>query len=113
MHAENDWDIPYTHSEELFSTLLSPLLPPLPPPPSVPSTWTADDWTVYKSKTSERVAAIEKLVTHTEVPKFGTLDVFRRPGTGNKVTLLKTLVGEHDRIGSLEGVQDIIAQLYK
>ncbi|KII86631.1 hypothetical protein PLICRDRAFT_113702 [Plicaturopsis crispa FD-325 SS-3] len=110
-HAENDWDIPYSHSERLFDALFSPLLPTLPNVPKTASDWTAADWAYFQSVLSARAEQTKELVTEADVALFGTTAEFQRPA-GGKVKLVKTLAGGHDHIGEQEGVQDIIRSFF-
>jgi abhydrolase domain-containing protein 12 len=105
VHAENDWDIPYTHSETLFDAILEPLLPSSPTTPT--TSWSQEDWDTFSSVQSERTRVRTNIVTHTEIRHFGTMDEFTRKDEG-KVVLLKTVDGGHNRIGTFEGVQDVI-----
>ncbi|KAJ7163250.1 Alpha/Beta hydrolase protein [Mycena filopes] len=107
-HAENDWEIPYTHSEALFDTFLGPHLPPLPSLPS--NTLNKDDWAVFTEQFSIRKETRDGLVTTVELHNFGTLQEFTE--TGRKVVYLKSLAGGHDHLGVQEGVQDVIGRTF-
>ncbi|KAF9458505.1 hypothetical protein BDZ94DRAFT_1325444 [Collybia nuda] len=65
-HATDDWVIPHTHSDILFTALLEPALPHLPPPRNAlhltPEEVTAEE---------DRRARREELVTHTDLPGVG------------------------------------------
>jgi abhydrolase domain-containing protein 12 len=111
-HADNDWDIPSTHSDTLFNALLEPFLPPLPVPPSTPGTWSAEDWSAFATQQSKRIKGREALVTQTKINNFGTLEEFQRPDA-SKVIILKTLRGGHNKVGMEEGVQSIIRRVFQ
>ncbi|KZT19963.1 alpha/beta-hydrolase [Neolentinus lepideus HHB14362 ss-1] len=114
-HAENDWDIPYTHSEILFTSILDPLLPPLPElPKSAPeiSQLSKDDWSEYVSVQSMRKALREQIVAETVIPNLGTVQELSRGNGDGKVVFVKSFWGGHDRIGLMEGVQDVIGRTF-
>jgi len=110
IHAENDWDIPCTHSETLFDALLEPLLPSA----DTPSTsWSQHDWDKFHTTKSVRARIRNELVTHSEIRHFGTLDEFTRSKDGEgKVIYLKTNDGGHNRMGTFEGVQEVIRSTF-
>ncbi|KAG7443181.1 alpha/beta-hydrolase [Guyanagaster necrorhizus] len=108
-HAENDWDIPYTHSETLFNAFLEPHLPTVKLPTN-PSALSKEDWATFTSQVSARKERREELVTHTKLDNFGTVEEFT---DGNRdVMLVKLLAGRHDFVGVQEGLQDIIGTKY-
>jgi abhydrolase domain-containing protein 12 len=110
VHAEDDWDIPYTHSETLFNTLLEPLLPSTPTPAT---SWSQQDWDKFYAANSLRTSTRKGLVAHAEIRHFGTLDEFTRSKNGDgKVVLLKTNHGGHNQMGTYEGVQDVIRSTF-
>jgi abhydrolase domain-containing protein 12 len=108
-HAENDWDIPYTHSEVLFNAFLDRYLPSLPLPEN-PLTATKELWSEFNAKQQARRAKRRELVIRTDFPKFGTMDEF--VADGRKVVFVKALAGGHDYLGVQEGVQDIIGRTF-
>lgn len=110
-HAENDWDIPHSHSDVLFNALLEPFLPPLPVPPTSPASWSTSDWSAYTLQQARRGEARAALVARTSIPNFGYTEKF--DSDSQKVVLLKTFAGGHDRIGTLEGVQDTIGRVFQ
>ncbi|TFK52363.1 alpha/beta-hydrolase [Heliocybe sulcata] len=115
-HAEDDWDIPYTHSEILFNSILDthlPHLPELPKSASEISQLSKDDWSDYVSAQSMRKALLAQLVTETNIPGFGTIQEVRRGNGDGKVVFVKSLWGGHDRIGLMEGVQDAIGRTFE
>ncbi|EPQ54662.1 alpha/beta-hydrolase [Gloeophyllum trabeum ATCC 11539] len=114
-HAEDDWDIPCAHSDQLFSSILEPLLPRLPDlPKSAPeiSQLTKDDWSDYLSAQSMRKGLRGQMVTETGVPNLGTIQELRRGNGDGKVVYVKPNWGGHDRVGLMEGVQDIIGRTF-
>ncbi|KAF6742569.1 Alpha/Beta hydrolase protein [Ephemerocybe angulata] len=81
-HAEDDWDIPHTHSSALFNAFLDP---------------------------SEPFAAPNTSVSTTHISGYGS---FSQARVANRnVALLKTERGGHD-LGKVEGVQDTIGRLF-
>jgi len=104
-HAENDWDVPYAHSEVLFGAFLEPYLPEM----SVPQnggTLSAEDWEQFKIQSEARSVRRNDIVQRKELRNFGTVEEFE--AGGRKVVFVKTLAGGHDYLGVQEGVQDMI-----
>ncbi|KAJ3994102.1 Alpha/Beta hydrolase protein [Lentinula boryana] len=136
-HAENDWDIPYTHSEVLFNAFLEPLLPNV-DIPSDPVSTTKEDWSAFSAQIAARKNRRENIVTTTQLPKFGVVEEFvdrggeslvngepvsgaeywaaGRPGGGapweREVIFVKMLEGGHDYVGVQEGLQDLIGRKF-
>ncbi|KAE9401089.1 alpha/beta-hydrolase [Gymnopus androsaceus JB14] len=112
-HAENDWDIPYTHSEALFNAFLDPLLPSVDLPSDLVST-TKEDWSAFTAQIAARKTQRENIVTTTRMTNFGVMEEF--PGGGapreREVTFVKMLEGNHDYVGVQEGLQDIIGRKF-
>jgi abhydrolase domain-containing protein 12 len=109
VHAEDDWDIPYTHSETLFNALLEHLLPSIVTPPiGAATSWVKDDWDKFYATHSVRTNVQKSLVTNSEIPHFGTVNQFMRGNDKGKVVFLKTIEGGHNKMGALEGVQEVI-----
>ncbi|KAJ7725356.1 Alpha/Beta hydrolase protein [Mycena metata] len=107
-HAENDWEIPYTHSEALFNTFLDPLLPSLPSFPS--NTLSKDEWAAFTEQFSKRKEAKKEIVSTVELHNFGTVQ--EGVESGRRIVLLTTLAGGHDYLGVQEGVQDVIGRTF-
>ncbi|KAG6865507.1 hypothetical protein C0991_001937 [Blastosporella zonata] len=103
-HAEDDWDIPYTHSVVLFDAFLKPSLPSLDLPEGL--SVTQESWEKFWAQRDAWNAKRVELLTTTELPNFGTVEQFE--GDGRKVVFVKTLAGGHDYLGVQEGVQDFI-----
>jgi abhydrolase domain-containing protein 12 len=110
VHAEDDWDIPYTHSETLFNALLEHLLPSIVTPPiGAATSWVKDDWDKFYAAHSVRTNVQKSLVASSEIPHFGTVNQFMRGKVDEgKVVFLKTIEGGHNKMGALEGVQEVI-----
>lgn len=109
-HAENDWEIPYTHSEVLFGAFLEPYLPEI----SVPQnggTFSAEDWAHFKIQSETRSVRRSDIVQRRELRNFGTIEEFE--AEGRKVVFVKTLAGGHDYLGVQEGVQDMIRTSFR
>ncbi|KAK7056629.1 hypothetical protein VNI00_002346 [Paramarasmius palmivorus] len=108
-HAENDWDIPYTHSEAIFNAFLEPLLPSVKLPLN-PAALSKDEWSAFTSQIQTRNTKREEIVSTTKHTHFGTIQEFKQGG--RNIVFVKTLEGKHDYIGIQEGLQDIIGQRY-
>ncbi|KAB5591360.1 Monoacylglycerol lipase ABHD12 [Ceratobasidium theobromae] len=107
IHATDDWDIPVAHSKSLFDSLLEPFLP----------SYLVDPKDVLTGKTSHeellqvlqnRKARREELVATMEVNGLGTISSFSRDDNKGTVTFLQSTWGEHNAIGHIEGVIDVI-----
>ncbi|TFY76379.1 hypothetical protein EWM64_g7630, partial [Hericium alpestre] len=110
VHSEDDWDIPFTHSETLFSAIMEPHLPELDLPAG--PTWAhADEVERLHAVLEERAVTRSKLVELRVIEQLELVEVFARNTTGD-VVFLKTQWGGHDRVGLLEGVQDLMGQLF-
>ncbi|KAF5382705.1 hypothetical protein D9615_002815 [Tricholomella constricta] len=103
-HAEDDWDIPFTHSQVLFDAFLEPYLPPLALPKGL--SISQDTWSKFWEQREAWMAKRNEIVTTRELPHFGTIQEFERDG--RKVLFVKTLAGGHDYLGVQEGVQDFV-----
>ncbi|KAJ3766303.1 Alpha/Beta hydrolase protein [Lentinula raphanica] len=139
-HAENDWDIPYTHSQVLFNAFLEPLLPNV-DIPSDPVSTTKEDWSAFTAQITARKNRREAIVRTTHLPNFGLIEEFvdrggeslvngepvrgaeywgpGRPGGGGggapwerEVIFVKMLEGGHDYVGVQEGLQDVIGRKF-
>ncbi|KAF6757555.1 abhydrolase domain-containing 12 [Ephemerocybe angulata] len=109
-HAEDDWDIPASHSDVLFQAYLEPHLPELAVPDFGPKLLSDEEWAKL---TAQQVARKEKratLVDHTDIHNFGSVDEFE--ADGQTVTLVKTHAGGHDYLPLQEGLQDIIRKKF-
>ena len=104
---ENDWDIPYSHSQVLFDAFLSPILPQVPSLPENPLSQA--DWQTYTDQTSLHSQKRDQLVSTTQVTGYGTLE--QAQVQGRNVALLLTEAGGHD-IGRVEGVQETIGRMF-
>jgi abhydrolase domain-containing protein 12 len=107
IHAEDDWDIPHSHSQTLFDAFLEHHLPVL---PGITGIEAAEE--VVKLSEA-RKALRQELVMSSEVPRVGRVEVFSKDRLHNKVVYLRTRWGGHDRVGLVEGVQDYIADMFK
>ena len=106
IHAIDDWDIPYTHSETLFDALMEPILPPIASTAS--ASWSKEEWDTFYTTNSARNSARNKLVTQSEIPHFGTVDEFVRGRDGHRVVFLKMIDGGHNKLGTYEGVHEVM-----
>jgi abhydrolase domain-containing protein 12 len=107
---ENDWDIPYSHSEALFNVFLEPLLPPTPSLPANAVSLSEEEWSTFNGQVAKRQAARDEIVTSVELHNFGTLHEFTE--SGRKIIFVQSLAGGHDYLGVQEGVQDVIGRTF-
>ncbi|KAF9485881.1 alpha/beta-hydrolase [Pholiota conissans] len=108
-HAENDWDIPDSHSDVLFHAFLEPHLPPLSLPTN-PFSVTPEEWELISSQRHLRAAKRRDFVESYVLPNFGRVDSFAEGK--RRVVLVKTLAGGHDYLGVQEGLVDIIGKTF-
>ncbi|KAF8816450.1 alpha/beta-hydrolase [Phlegmacium glaucopus] len=108
-HAENDWEIPDSHSDVLFQAFLERQLPPLDMPNNVFS-MSKQDWEIVEGQQKARRQKRNEILTSTTLANFGRVDEFSE--NGRKVVLVKTLAGGHDYLGIQEGLQDIIGRTF-
>lgn len=114
-HSHDDADIPIIHSQNLYDTLLEPLLPTLPALPYLPSDLKQFDWPAFERAKDDRLARKAALVATQEIPRFGSVHTFQKQGiTGDfhPVTFVETQWGGHDRIGLQDTVIDIIGKAF-
>ncbi|KAJ7505569.1 Alpha/Beta hydrolase protein, partial [Mycena galericulata] len=109
-HAENDWEIPYSHSETLFNKFLEPLLPAVPPLPTNAASLTQEEWATFTGQLARRKETREGLVSSVVLHNFGT--VYEFTDSERKVVFVQTLAGGHDYLGIQEGVQDVIGRTF-
>ncbi|KAJ3576297.1 hypothetical protein NP233_g544 [Leucocoprinus birnbaumii] len=110
-HAEDDWDIPHTHSDVLFNAFLDDVLPEVKLPESVFRA-TTEERDALSSSLERRRIIREKLVDHIDMGGFGYIDSFYDEAKRRNVTLVKTKYGGHDYEGVQEGVQDAMGRLF-
>jgi abhydrolase domain-containing protein 12 len=103
VHAENDGDIPHSHSQTLFDAFLEQHLLPL---PGIATTMTG----ASNGLSGERRALRRELVATSDIARVGRVEEFSRDG---KVVFLRTRWGGHDTVGLAEGVQDYIAEMFE
>ncbi|KAF8902339.1 Alpha/Beta hydrolase protein [Gymnopilus junonius] len=111
-HAENDWDIPDSHSDALFQAFLDPHLPPVDTPEN-PFSTTQEEWNVVTKQQAARTKKREEIVKSTTINRFGRVDEFVDAGHDRKIVLVKTLAGGHDYLGVQEGLVDIIGKNFE
>jgi len=113
VHAEDDWDIPHSHSQTLFDAFLDQHLPP-PPDIAAAMVGASDEVMENMDKLSKERRALRRgLVVASEIPRLGCVEVFSKDRSDRKVAFLRTRWGGHARIGLVEGVQDYMAEMFK
>lgn len=110
-HAENDWDIPHSHSDVLFNAFLDGVLPELKLPESAVRA-TREDYEVMSASLAKRRVVREKLVDHFDMGDFGYIERFWDKTKKRNVTLVKAKHGGHDYLGVQEGVQDAMGHMF-
>ena len=108
-HAENDWEIPDSHSDVLFQAFLERQLPLL-DIPSNALVMSKEDWQVVEAQQKARHNKRNEILKSKTLANFGRIDEFSEDG--RKVVLVKTLAGGHDYLGIQEGLQDIIGRIF-
>ena len=110
-HAQDDADIPYTHSKALFNTLLEPLLPPAPPVPMQTSLIQNFDFNAHRIAI-ERRNAKRTVVVHTQnITNYGTVSRFNTQA-GSEVVYVESFWGGHDRVGLQQTLIDVLASTF-
>ncbi|KAH9986892.1 Alpha/Beta hydrolase protein [Russula compacta] len=113
VHAENDGEIPHSHSQTLFDAFLEQHLPPL-PDIATTTTGASNEVAERKAKLSEERRALRReLVATSDIARVGRVEVFSKDRSHGNVVFLRTLWGGHDTVGLAEGVQDYIASMFK
>lgn len=113
VHAENDWDIPHSHSQTLFDAFLEQHLPPL-PEIAAAMAGASDEVAERMSKFSQERGALRKeLVATNDIARVGRVEVFSKDRSHGKVVFFRTQWGGHSTLGLVEGVQDYIAEMFK
>ncbi|KAI9510145.1 Alpha/Beta hydrolase protein [Russula earlei] len=113
VHAENDWDIPHSHSQTLFDAFLEEHLPPLPDFTEVMA-GASDEAAERIARLSQEWRALrQELVTTSDIARVGHVEVFSKDRSHGKVVFLRTLWGGHANLGLVEGVQDYMAEMFK
>jgi abhydrolase domain-containing protein 12 len=110
VHAENDWDISHTHSDAIFDALLEPYLPSVDALPNEPLSRTKEQWSTYQTQVAKKREVRESLLSRTYMPNFGVMVKF--VASGETIVLLKTLTGSHNEVGTLEGTQEVIRNVF-
>jgi abhydrolase domain-containing protein 12 len=115
VHAENDWDIPHSHSQTLFDAFLDQHLPPLPEIAAAMAGASDEVMEKVDRLSKERRALRRDLVVASEIPRLGRVEVFSKDRSDRnlKVAFLRTRWGGHSRVGLVEGVQDYMGEMFK
>jgi abhydrolase domain-containing protein 12 len=113
VHAENDWDIPHSHSQTLFDAFLEQHLPPL-PEIAAAMVGASDEVAERMAKLSqERGALRQELVATNDIARVGRVEVFSKDRSHGKVVFFRTQWGGHSTLGLVEGVQDYITEMFR
>ncbi|KAI0291780.1 alpha/beta-hydrolase [Multifurca ochricompacta] len=112
VHAEDDWDIPYSHSQALFDAFLEQHLPPLTEMTTAMASASDEVAEGVTKLSQERAALRRELVTAGEIERLGRVEVFSKDRSDRKVVFIQTRWGGHYTVGLLEGVQDYIAEMF-
>jgi abhydrolase domain-containing protein 12 len=106
-HAEDDWDIPWTHSQVLFDAFASRYLPPAEAVPiqSLPGL-SLEDWDRLRQQEQKRTDKRNEFVQREEIGGFGSIEYFTKEE--RRVLFVKSDKGGHDYLGVQEGVQEYI-----
>ena len=113
VHAEDDWDIPYKHSQAIFDAFLEPHLPAL-SEITVPMAGSPEEVAQCIATLDQERAALwsERVAVH-DMARLGHAEVFAREDRAQgDVVFLRTRWGGHDRVGLVEGVQDYMAEMF-
>ncbi|KAF9234674.1 Alpha/Beta hydrolase protein, partial [Melanogaster broomeanus] len=110
VHAENDCDISHTHSDAIFDALIEPYLPSVDALPREPSLWTKEQWSTYQTQMATKKEVRESLLSRTDLRNFGIMDTF--VASGETIVLLKSFTGSHNEVGTLEGTQEVIRNVF-
>lgn len=115
-HAQDDADIPHTHSQNLFNVLLDPLLPLLPQAPILPSEYQNFDWDAHRSAIQKRNERRNELLHTQNITGFGTVQSFARTlkegSESAEVVYVEALWGGHDRVGLQQTLIDILGSVF-
>ncbi|TFL02351.1 Alpha/Beta hydrolase protein [Pterulicium gracile] len=109
-HSVNDMDIPDSHSDVLFDSIIEPHLAEIKRPSIRGNEWKDSDWEEFKNARAIRKDQRAALVQTLDIRNFGILENASLPD--RKVSLLKALKGGHDRLGIQEGVQDVMRIMF-
>ncbi len=115
VHAEDDWDIPHSHSQTLFDAFLDQHLPPLPHLAATMAGASDEVMEKIDRLSKERRALRRDLVVASEIPRLGWVEVFSKKdkSSDRKVAFLRTRWGGHSTVGLVEGVQDYMAEMFR
>jgi abhydrolase domain-containing protein 12 len=113
VHAENDWDIPPSHSQTLFDAFLEQHLPPLPDIAAAMAGASNEVAESMAKLSQERLSLRRELVATSDIARVGRVEVFSKDRSDRKVVFLRSQWGGHSRVGLVEGVQDYIAEMFK
>jgi abhydrolase domain-containing protein 12 len=113
VHAEDDWDIPHSHSQTLFDAFLDQHLLPLPDIAAALAGASDEVMEKMDRLSKERRALRRDLVAASEIPRLGRVEVFSKDRSDRMVAFLCTRWGGHSRLGLVEGVQDYMAEMFK
>ncbi|KAF8513767.1 Alpha/Beta hydrolase protein [Gautieria morchelliformis] len=114
IHADDDFDIPSSHSADLFNTLLEPWLPPpvltrevLRQPVSI----SPEQWNEFRTGEALRRRVRNDIIQIDQVEQFGRISRFKRNDSETQVVYVESRWGGHNHVGRLEGVIDVVGDV--
>ena len=110
VHSQDDFEIPYFHSQNLFESLLEPFLPPAPTAPTSPSELNKFDWAAFNDAAEARRVRRAAVVEKSSIDGFAKVQKLVRSkekGVG-LVVYVEALYGGHDRLGLQESLLDYL-----
>jgi abhydrolase domain-containing protein 12 len=114
VHADDDFDIPSSHSADLFDTLLEPLLPPPVLTQEVlrlPLSISPEQWKEFRTGEVLRRRVRDEIIQTDRVEQFGRISRFKRSDSGTQVVHVESRWGGHNHVGRLEGVVDVVGDV--
>ena len=97
VHAEDDWDIPFSHSVRLFASALPEVAEEI------------ED----AAKAAGSAQGATRGLAERAIERLGKLSTLERERGRGPVAHLQTFYGAHERVGLQEGVQDVIARTFR
>ena len=96
VHAEDDWDIPFSHSVRLFASALPEVAEEI------------ED----AAKAAGSAQGATRGLAERAIERLGKLSTLERERGRGPVAHLQTFYGAHERVGLQEGVQDVMRTMF-